>query len=386
MTCATGVSLSAHLRRHNEAGVTDLSPLTTKLMKQLGKICFELSELRFSEIGSIVGDEGLFGVRESLMPTLLFQDRHRLVQVRRGPFLTEHAYYTALNEAFLGHSSDLSLSHHFFRGPFPDAADYPDSKTYEIVLDRWNDFMTVNDKIDCSDNRIQYHTAGKIVEEILPQFCPTENTGRGFPLGHVDLSSSNIFVDDDCNITCIIDWEFASTMPLAQLLIPPGIPNQRRKTTPEDAAAFRAGFDEGSGGTMVLPVTPHILTDVLWHYQRWINLDTHHDFQHFQVLFKLHRAFIGRDPLQVIDELQNRPDILEAARRLRAGDREAVEIESDEDTYFAVTDEGDKQRYIAQKLTDKFLLTRRLLEPAFWIASVHEDADSEYVSSTELSE
>ncbi|KAJ6782446.1 hypothetical protein PWT90_10367 [Aphanocladium album] len=393
MTCATGTSFSAFLRRKKNDGVKDPSVAVTKLMTQLGRISFALSELRFSEIGSIVGEDGLFGVRECLLPSFLFQDRRRLAAIPRGPFLIEQAYHHALHAAFVGHASDLSLSHHFFRGPFPEAAHYPDGQTYQRALDRWNDFMTVGDKIDSSDNRVEYHAAGSLVRDILPQLSEVteSSSSRGFPLGHADLSSSNIFVDEDANITCIIDWEFASTMPLAQLLIAPGLPNQREKASPENAAAFRAGFAEAAataGNAVVSKLVPRAVTDVLWHYFRWINLDTSCDYHHFEVLFGLHPKFADMDPIDVVDALlRDRPEMHEAWRRLAAGDREADEIESDEDTYFAVTDDGDKQRLAAQKLTERFERTRRVMGPEFWMADLPDEEDSdECISSTELSQ
>jgi hypothetical protein len=49
------------------------------------------------------------------------------------------------------------------------------------------------------------------------------DTCRGYPLGHPDLHLGNIFVDDDLNITCIVDWGSASTVPLPELLSAPGL-------------------------------------------------------------------------------------------------------------------------------------------------------------------
>ena len=46
-----------------------------------------------------------------------------------------------------------------------------------------------------------------------------DSSGEGFPLEHSDLGLLNIFVDDDFNITCIIDWGLCSTVPLETLVI-----------------------------------------------------------------------------------------------------------------------------------------------------------------------
>lgn len=377
MTRAKGRSFAAYLRRMHEDGVRDFSQVTKKLMRQLGKICFALSKVQFGTIGSVQEGSDAFGVGESLVPTFVLQGRHG-IPVFRGPFLTEQNYYNGLIDAFFGHVKGLSLGHHFFLGPCPERADYPDQTSYNTAMDRWNDFVTIDDKIDGVDNRIQYHTAGKLIQDIVPDFSPPDGghpaTGlAGFPLGHADLCSSNIFVDDDCNITCIIGWEFSSTMPFAQLLIPPAVPNKRRPPSSADCAAFRAGLHDASRqANVVLPSIPGIVSDLLWHYMRWVNLDTHCDFRHFEALFKRHPEFSRLDPLFVIDEMQGRTDIREARHRLMDGVRDPDEIRSDEDAYFALANDGEKQRRVAEKLTDTFNLKRQILGADFWMQTWSE--------------
>ncbi|OAA71480.1 Protein kinase-like domain protein [Cordyceps fumosorosea ARSEF 2679] len=371
MTCALGQSFSAFMRRMQNASSRDKLHATTKVMKQLGEMCFEMSKLRFEKIGSIQERDGRFGLGEMHAPAFIFQDRHSII-MDRGPFSREQDYYKALSKAFFGHVHGLSMSHHFFWGPFPELPAYPDPESHRIILDRWNDFVTVDDKIESSENRVQYHTAGTLVEDIIPQLCASQ-TGMGFPLGHADLSSSNIFVDESCNITCIIDWEFASTMPLGQLLTAPGLPNQRRLPSAAELVAFRTGFEAAAGNTIVEPRIPWILTDVLWHYMRWVHLDTGDDYRHFEALFSLHPEFAARDPLLIIDELQGSVDIQEARQYLKAREREPDEIKRDEDWYFGVTDEGPRQRRIAEILTKRFWLRRQILGPRFWMETLRED-------------
>ena len=50
---------------------------------------------------------------------------------------------------------------------------------------------------------------------------------RTFALEHPDINHSNIFVTDDLIINCIIDWEYASTVPWETFCVPPHLPGRR---------------------------------------------------------------------------------------------------------------------------------------------------------------
>ena len=205
------------------------------------------------------------------------------------------------------------------------------------------------------------------------------NLPPGFRSGMLILVVATSLSMDDCSITCVIGWEFSSTMPFAQLLIPPAVPNKRRPPSSADCAAFRAGLhDAARQANTVLPSIPGIVSDLLWHYMRWVNLDTHCDFRHFEALYKRHPEFSRLDPLFIIDEMQGRTDIREARRRLMAGVRDPDEIRSDEDAYFALANDGERQRRVAEKLTETFNLKRRILGAEFWMQTLSEIfADSE---------
>ena len=53
-------------------------------------------------------------------------------------------------------------------------------------------------------------------------------------------------MDDDFNITSIIDWSFCSTVPLAILLAPPGLPQSRHALGENFIKVFREGYKEAS--------------------------------------------------------------------------------------------------------------------------------------------
>ncbi|KAJ5644606.1 hypothetical protein N7507_010617 [Penicillium longicatenatum] len=96
-------------------------------------------------------------------------------------------------------------------------------------------------KIDSADNRLDYMIAADALRDIVPklEFSSVIPT---FPLFHPDLSVNNIFVDNDYNITCVIDWTFASSVPESKLLAHPGLPQHRNELDPELFAPFHSGF------------------------------------------------------------------------------------------------------------------------------------------------
>ena len=58
--------------------------------------------------------------------------------------------------------------------------------------------------------------AGQLIQNMMPKLqSDSDPASDGFPLAHPDLHHGNIFVDDNHNITCIIDWGSASSVPVA---------------------------------------------------------------------------------------------------------------------------------------------------------------------------
>src|SRR5437588_10776973 len=67
----------------------------------------------------------------------------------------------------------------------------------------------------------QCATAAWILEQALPSMVAEEHIHGPFPLGHLDWHYGNMLVDDDFNITGIIDWSDAQTVPLERFIISP---------------------------------------------------------------------------------------------------------------------------------------------------------------------
>lgn len=100
----------------------------------------------------------------------------------------------------------------------------------------------------------------------------------------------NIFIDDQYQITCLIDWGFASAVSLCVLLTPPGLPQARDGL--EDslvsvfadglrAAAFNAPHDENLQEYQQLC---QCLQDSrpIWFLTRFLELSSIEDFNLFR--------------------------------------------------------------------------------------------------------
>lgn len=102
------------------------------------------------------------------------------------------------------HSSIIALSLLYI----PSCKDYEAETEYHAACGLWNDFVTVGAKIDSAENRLDYILISDILRGIIDRRtkdCPKVTLSEPFPLQHPDLSASNIFVDDDFNITSVID-------------------------------------------------------------------------------------------------------------------------------------------------------------------------------------
>src|SRR6266536_1288975 len=210
-TCPEGMISSRKLRpylgRRNKE----------KIMRQLGAITSQLLNLRFDKIGSLFEEDGEYRVKECLSPALIWHQRDSLGDdVARGPFQHDYDYYESLLSAFLLHVKELPLEQHAFFAPIPELKEFETFLSQRSAVSRWNDFVTVGSKIDSSKNRLDYCIAGHFLRKMVPSLSHQSSSAlgniNGYPLRHPDISTSNIFVDDDFNITCIIDWAFSSTV------------------------------------------------------------------------------------------------------------------------------------------------------------------------------
>ncbi|KAK1767414.1 kinase-like domain protein [Phialemonium atrogriseum] len=220
------------------------------IMRQLGAITSQLSHLRQPKIGSLFQDsDGNYTIGE------------------------ESAYLEALVAAYVSHAQELSLSYHAFFAPIPDPTEYTSVASYRAAVGWWNDFVAVGQKIDHSRNRLAYCISGQLLGEMVPRLSGDAAAGgEGFPLAHPDLHTGNVFVDSELNVSCLIDWGFASAVPASELLATPPL------WEPEAGlvGSFRCGVvaDRQMWGRV----------DRIWSFQRVVRLLSTRDYYHFAAL------------------------------------------------------------------------------------------------------
>ncbi|KAI3180213.1 hypothetical protein DTO046C5_1449 [Penicillium roqueforti] len=190
-----------------------------------------------------------FELRECMSRGHILHERYSLDEVPRGPFATESEFYNSLITAVLHHAEPLPLTPHCFVAPIPSREDYENDTAHQDACDLWNGFVAIGNKIDSAENRLGYIIVGDSLKDIMAQRTTgylTHSLPDPFPLHHPDSNAGNIFVDDDFNITSIIDWSFCSSVPLAILLAPPGLPQSRYALGKDLIKVFREGYKETS--------------------------------------------------------------------------------------------------------------------------------------------
>ncbi|KAL2361681.1 hypothetical protein RJZ56_005429 [Blastomyces dermatitidis] len=248
MSKAAGFPLSKRWKSLGSQESTLSLKEKSKIVSQLGVITWQLSHLRFREIGSLFEESGYLQVRDCLSRALVDSERDTLPELPRGPFTSEGEYFDALVTGLLQHVECLQLSHHCFFAPCPTRNRYDDDQEYRRACDQWSNFVTLGSKIDGSNNRVDYTVVGDCLHGITSKWAeemsaPAQNIGsKRFPLHHPDLNVNNIFVDDNCSITCIIDWAFCSSVPFPILLMAPGLPQSRDRLEAPLITAFEGGL------------------------------------------------------------------------------------------------------------------------------------------------
>ncbi|KAI9733947.1 MAG: hypothetical protein M1834_002603 [Cirrosporium novae-zelandiae] len=331
---------------HNNPPPCLTSKEKEKVMKQLGEITSKPLHLQFDKIGSIVEEKGIYNVESCLSP------------------------------GFILYGWD-TLQDGFSRGPFAHETNMNNYDTYRSATDRWNDFTTVGSKTNSGNNRLDYVIAGQFLQDMIPSLTKSHKTpksfGDGFPLYHPDLSTNNIFVDQDCNITCIIDWAFSSSVPVSTPLMTPGLPHPRDDMDPLLVAAFRTGFIDHYFKGIIKMIDTSVWDNAqkIRLFTRLVNLDALQDYEYFVELYALTHKGKRTDIPTIFKEMQNQKVFRDKLMKLIADDRPASETEKEEREYFShVGPERhavSKRLTLASKLSRGFVADRR---PWHWIEEV----------------
>ena len=301
MSKVNGFPLSKKWRSPGSQGPSLSLEEKSRILFQLSLITWQLSQLRFEEIGSLFEENGHLQVKSCLSPGLVISERDTLEELPCGPFTSEKEYFNALISALLQHTECLPKSPCFF-APCPTRNEYDDDHEYCRACDQWNNFVTFGSKIDGADNRVDYMIVGDCLREIVSKWVEemsgfSQNIGRKrFCLHHPDLNVNNIFVDDDCQITCIIDWVFCSTVPLSVLFMAPGLPQSRDTLEAPLAAAFEDGLNNAiladNKGDAVRKYLHKLRAfpgsnDFAWSFYRLASFDSAGDFYLFDEIWQI---------------------------------------------------------------------------------------------------
>ena len=349
MNEAPGCPLSKFWGSANSARPGIETSSKAKILSQLGGITWKLSQLQFNKIGSLFENES-FEIKECLSRGHILHGRYSL-EIPRGPFTSKEKFYDSLISAFSEQAEILQLSHHCFVAPVPSRHDYESSRQYERAVDLWNDFITVGGKTDSSDNRLDYIIAGDALREIVQKLEPPTVNHEKFPLCHPDLSVNNIYVDDDYNITCIIDWAFASSVPESMLLAMPGLPQYRDEIGSELHLPFIDGFIAAIPGSMEERLINGYRDSlergqVPWRLSQLLNLDSIDDYTLFATVWRFaHRP--EEDLGQYFLQQRSSPHYTLLYNEVQQEDQPVSKIEKDEKDYFR---NKDLRNTIAKKL------------------------------------
>lgn len=158
------------------------------------------------------------------------------------------------------------------------------------------DFVELGSKINGSDNRLDYIIAGGALSDMLSKWTcnasrPNMDDCRNrFPIYHPDISVNNLFVDDEYNITCIIDWAFCLSVPLSVLLTSPGLPQSQNRIEPSLLLEFENGFlqahqksTQQKDNEDISQILKHIRP--MWLFFRLLNFDCLKDYELFKDLW-----------------------------------------------------------------------------------------------------
>ncbi|KAI4156828.1 MAG: hypothetical protein L6R39_000994 [Caloplaca ligustica] len=358
-----------------------------KVVYQLGALTANLSHLRFDRAGSLFEEKGGFHIKRCLGRGLLMNERYTCEGIPRGPFLSEKEYYNAHLAAFIEHVKYLPLGHHCFFAPVPTRNEFESQEEYSRATDWWNDFVTVQSKIDGSTNRVDYIVAA----EILAQFMKNQpksllNLGwrlrdRPFAIQHPDLSANNIYVDEKFNIICVIDWAFSSAVPLPILLTAPGLPQSYHELDTLLLPSLESGFRHGLE-VHAHPYSADIISTLCqtlrdnrptWLLSRLLNFESITDYHLLKELWEITAGF-DRGVAEIVRVKLSSTELISLRKELMEDDQTAEQVAEAESRYFLDRDRrstGLEWQYLHNN-TWRETLARKLTLVSQWTSRYHE--------------
>ena len=285
MSKAPGVSL-------REIGWSGLTlKQQCKVMQELGNVLYQLSTIHFDRIGSLVFSENGYALTRCMRPAFIPPTGLRDLPTNSGPFESSEKYYRSLLSVYRAEiSKPNSGSRCPFLSPLPLRRNYPTQEAFRAGESIYNDpdNLTVEDQ-DSDLNIAQYQRLCDELETSIPDMLDFNRTTFG--LENPDLNQSNIFLGSDLKISCIIDWECASTVPWESLCIPPHLPARQEPLRVELRSAFEASVRELKSLDKIAPRMLCTLHGKIW------RMSTIDDRERFSVLLSRPKPMWAYDRL-----------------------------------------------------------------------------------------
>jgi thiamine kinase-like enzyme len=136
------------------------------------------------------------------------------------------------------------LTHNVSRGPFTSSHDWLKAHLQLVLTDQQRILDSTCDEDEIEDAEAALDLAKRLFEILPTIFLPNVNAGEPTMLFHDDLSMQNIMVDDDGQLTAVIDWECVSAMPLWRACQVPALLDQRTREEKPDKETYAADSDE----------------------------------------------------------------------------------------------------------------------------------------------
>jgi hypothetical protein len=136
------------------------------------------------------------------------------------------------------------LTHDVSRGPFTSSHDWLKVRLQLVLTDQQRILDSTCDEDEIEDAEAALDLAKRLLEILPTIFLPNVSTGEPTMLFHDDLSMQNIMVDDDGQLTAVIDWECVSAMPLWRACQVPALLDQRSREEKPDKETYAADSNE----------------------------------------------------------------------------------------------------------------------------------------------
>lgn len=198
------------------------------LVKQIAQYQVQLFGYKFSTLGNIFVTPETRLVAKRLLPSTRSTDIRESLQ---GPQILLPALGQMVSLIFFWGDH---VTQNVPKGPFTNSKDWILSRLTLILTDQERILKTSEDDDEIEDAKDAKDLAERLLK-LLPDIFPADGSpAEQSVIFHNDLSMQNILVDNDGNITGIVDWECVSALPLWRSCDFPGfIKGRYRDEKPE---------------------------------------------------------------------------------------------------------------------------------------------------------